>query len=151
MAGRPTKITPAVVAKLERALEAGFTITKACVVSGISYDAYNERYNADAKFRQKMELAKNWATEEARQVVVSAIKDKNLGMAKWWLERKAKDEFTTQPETPLAKTSDYSNMSDEELAEFTNRTHIALVKWDVKHNPDSQYLKDLAEALKPVK
>lgn len=111
MTGRPTKITEAVVAKLERSLENGFTINKACSLSGISYDAFNERYKKDDEFRQKIDLAKDWATEKARQVVIKSIINGNLKTAKWWLERKARSEFSVKFNEPVDEHVGLFNVS----------------------------------------
>lgn len=99
--GRPTVITPLIVLKLEQAFRDGFSVSKACELSGISRSTYYEHYGIDSDFQDKMQLAQGWVTEKARKVVVNAIDCGDLQSAKWWLERKAKSEFgiraTEQP------------------------------------------------------
>lgn len=93
MSGRPTVITDDVVRKLEAALQGGFSVSEACLVSGISRAAYYERKASDEVFADKMELAKKWVTIRAKKVVVQAISDANFNAAKWWLEHKSRNEF----------------------------------------------------------
>ncbi len=91
--GRPAVITDEVVRKLEQALRDGFSLSEACLVSGVSRTAYYERKATDEGFADKMELAKKYVTICAKKVVVQAIDEGNFNAAKWWLERRARDEF----------------------------------------------------------
>jgi hypothetical protein len=91
--GRPPVINKVIVQKLEVAFRDGFSVAKACTLSGISRSTYYEHLKRNADFSDKMVLAQAWVTELAKQVVVAEIKAGNLPAAKWWLERKAKEEF----------------------------------------------------------
>ncbi len=44
-----------------------------------------------------MELAKTYVSIKAKKTVVQAIDTGNLNAAKWWLERKARNEFGQHP------------------------------------------------------
>ena len=87
-------MTQATVQKLEEALKGGFSIEMACHVSGISRSTYYDHINSDPAFSYKMELAQDWVTQRAKQVVATAIDYGDLKAAQWWLERKARSEFS---------------------------------------------------------
>lgn len=94
--GRPTVITDSTVRKLEAALRDGLSVQEACFVSGIGRTAFYQRKASDSVFANKVELAKSYVTLKAKHVVVQAITaDGDLPMSKWWLERKARNEFGT--------------------------------------------------------
>lgn len=94
--GRPTVITPVAVRKLEQAFRGGLNVSQACYTTGISRTAYYARLEVDVEFADKMQLAQDYVTIKAKQLVVQEIQDGNLAAAKWWLERKARNEFGSQ-------------------------------------------------------
>lgn len=108
--GRPTVITPAIVQKLEQALMSGFTVETACNLSGIARATYYDHVASDDEFSDKMDRAKAWPTEKARKTVVAAIEAGDLQTSKWWLERKARSEFSASsrdtPFEPAAEIDD---------------------------------------------
>jgi hypothetical protein len=95
--GRPTVITKDAVRKLEQALKDGLSVSEACFVSGIGKRTFYDHKATDAKFARTMELAKAYVALRAKKVVVKAIDDGNLTAAKWYLERKARNEFGSHP------------------------------------------------------
>lgn len=95
--GRPIVLTKATVLKLEHAFRDGFSIEMACHLSGISRSTYYAHINDDLEFSNKMELAQQWVTQRAKKVLIQAIDKDDLKAAQWWLERKAKADFNTQP------------------------------------------------------
>lgn len=96
---RPTKKNIDVVRLLEQSLQNGFTIGKACQLAGITRDTYYHWLEEDPEFSYKMTIAQNFALEVARQNVVNAIiVDKDINTSKWYLERKARSEFSTRQE-----------------------------------------------------
>ena len=106
--GRPPVVNDEVVQKLEQALQNGFTIGKACELSGISTSTYYNYIEADERFLVKMTNAQNFALETARQNIVKAIvKDKDIQTSRWYLERKAKSEFSTRNELTGADGMDF--------------------------------------------
>jgi hypothetical protein len=90
---RPTIITEDTVSKLEAAFRDGLSVSEACFVSAISRTAYYDRRAADDAFAYNMDLAKAWATIRAKKVVIQAIDRGDLSAAKWYLERKSKEEY----------------------------------------------------------
>lgn len=99
MAGRPTKKNEAIVRKLTDSLQNGFSIERACLLSGITKDSYYRWLKTDKTFSDEMKYAQDFAIEIARQNVVnSVVQDKDVQTSKWYLERKAKAEFSTRSE-----------------------------------------------------
>lgn len=96
---KPTKYTKAVVEKLEAAFRDGASITEACDQAGVDRGTYYNWIQSMDGFSTKMEEAQEWVTEIARAVVAQKItKRKDAETAKWWLERRAKDKFSTRSE-----------------------------------------------------
>ena len=95
--GRPSAITKLTVQKLEQALKEGFSIERACHLSGIGRSTFYVNLQSNSKFSDKMLLAQEWATERAKQVIIHELDKGNVKVAQWWLERKARQEFSTNP------------------------------------------------------
>lgn len=87
--GRPTKMNEELTTKMESIFKIGGTIEEACSYAGISDETYRRWMNENKGFMAKMESARHYADIVAKNVVVdSMIKDKDLGTAKWWLEKR---------------------------------------------------------------
>lgn len=97
--GRPTVLTPQVVAKLVTAFQNGLSKKQAIRYAGISKDAYYDGVKKDKDFADKMSEAQWRPNMRAREVIVQAINNGDTKSAQWWLERKEKDEFTLRRET----------------------------------------------------
>ena len=92
--GRPEVITEEVVQKLESILQLGVSDGMACQYAKIGRTTFYKKLKEDEEFADRIQSAKDLVTISAGQVVTKAIvKDKDLTTAKWWLERKAPDEF----------------------------------------------------------
>lgn len=96
--GRPTKMTEAVIGKLEAAFSWGCTDKEACIHAGINPDTLYEYQKSHPGFAERKELLRETPTLRARQVVNIALQQKDKQAAQWWLERKRKDEFSTRSE-----------------------------------------------------
>ncbi len=94
--GRPAVIDEGTVLKLEVALRDGFSVSRACELSGISRSTYYKYYQEDEEFSDRMALSQQWLVERAKEVIVQAINEGDIRACKWWLERRAKDEFGTR-------------------------------------------------------
>lgn len=95
----PTKASKEIVKKLEEVLQDGGTITEACDQAGITRQTYYNWIESDEQFLTKMESAQEYVTEVAKSVIARSItKRKNREDAKWWLERKRKNEFSARSE-----------------------------------------------------
>jgi hypothetical protein len=105
-AGRPTVMTPETLAKLEDAFAYGLTDQEACFVANISKDALYDYCNKHPEFSDRKEALKQSPTIRAKRTVVKAIDGGDKETAKWYLERKNKDEFSTKTNTQLSSDPD---------------------------------------------
>lgn len=94
--GRPTVLTQEVVQKLEHAFSIGATDIEACFYAGISRGTLYNYQKENPDFLDRKEMLKERQVFKARMVIVQALQDGDKNMAKWYLERKRKDEFATQ-------------------------------------------------------
>lgn len=95
--GRPSKLTEENIRELERRFRDGATVLEA--IEGIfSEDTYYEHLKKNVVFSERMHLAREYITEIARGVVARRIKRGDSDVAKWWLERKNKVEFSSRTE-----------------------------------------------------
>ena len=114
--GRPTKLTEETVSKLENIFKVGANVIEACSYAGISRETYYNGLERDSSFLTKMEAAQHYSDIVAKNVVVdSIVKDKDLGSAKWWLEKKHPD-FQPQSQTTNIQVN-VSPILGEEKAE----------------------------------
>lgn len=131
--GRPSERTKAVVAKLEAAFQNGMNITQACRYAKIDRVTYYRWLDADEEFSNKMDEAQEFLIVKAKQVLAELIQAGDDKTAKYWLDRKAKDEFASRTELTGAEGSELFEKEATKLAEL-----IALAKaHDVKPEPTS--------------
>lgn len=97
-AGRPSVITQEVIRKLEQAFCNDMTDLEACLFAGISKTAFYKYQDAHPEFKERKELLKNALGLKAKSVLAESINSGNQADAKWWLERRRKDEFSTRSE-----------------------------------------------------
>ena len=92
--GRNTVITEEVVRKLESILQLGVSDVTACQYAKIGRTAFYGRLKSDEDFANRIKSANDLVTIAAGQVVTNdIIVNKDVTSAKWWLERKAPEEF----------------------------------------------------------
>ena len=97
--GRPTVMTEAVIGKLELLFAQGLSDREACLVADISTTALYDYCTEHPDFAERKELLKDNPKIKAKLNVAEAIiEKKDIDMSKWYLERKAKDEFSTKQE-----------------------------------------------------
>ena len=94
---RPTKMTEAVLGKLEQAFAYGASDKEASFYAGINPDTMYEYQKTHPEFTERKEALKQRPVLDARQKVVGDIKN-DVRVAQWYLERKAKDEFAVRQE-----------------------------------------------------
>ncbi len=100
------------------ALCIGSTISEACSHAGITEQGYNlwvanmpEELRLDWKF-----LVEKWQREmilKARNTISNDLEEPST--AKWYLERKRRNEFATRTEQELKKVEKFTDVSDEAL------------------------------------
>lgn len=93
--GCPTKFTEATLQKLKDAFLMGCTDSEAALFAGIAVSSiYNyQRDNPD--FLELKNNLKDNPKLKARLIVHKELEAGEVNTAKWYLERKAKDEFST--------------------------------------------------------
>lgn len=94
--GRPTVFTPDVVQKLESAFSLGATYEEAAAFAGISKRALFYHLEENEEFLHRIEAHRDSLILKARTTMVNNLQDPQW--AKWYLERKAKKEFSTRLE-----------------------------------------------------
>lgn len=93
---RPTLITPEVVAKWEHAFAMGCTDTEACCYADVSRDLLYDYQKKHPEFVDRKNSLKEKPFLKARTTIVEALGEPEH--AKWYLERKKKDEFSPKQE-----------------------------------------------------
>lgn len=94
--GRPSEMTPEVLAKLDHAFSIGCADLEACLYADISKDTLYRYQAKHPEFCDRKELLKEKPVLKARNTVIN-----NLGedeTARWYLERKKKLEFSLRNE-----------------------------------------------------
>lgn len=89
--GRPTVMTPEVVANLEIAFSNGATDEQACFIAGISKNSLYDYIKENPEFGNRKEALKDMIKYQAKIVVKKEIEKGNVNQANWYLERKDKD------------------------------------------------------------
>lgn len=85
-----------IVRKLEQAFSIGCTVSEACVYADISRNTYYRWIENNETLKDRFEALLEKPSLKARQTVVNGLGD--VDVAKWYLERKVKKEFSTRQE-----------------------------------------------------
>lgn len=92
-----TKLTEKNLQELERRFRDGATILEA--IDGLMAEStYHDHRSKNPEFAARMDMAREYITEIARGVVAKRIKRGDDQVARWWLERKNKAEFSQRTE-----------------------------------------------------
>jgi hypothetical protein len=103
--GRPTVMTPEVIAKLEEAFAWGCTDIEACLWADIAPATLYQYQEKNPEFTERKEELKETPIMLARQSVLRGMKN-NPELALKFLERKAKKEFSLRSELTGADGKD---------------------------------------------
>lgn len=118
--GRPTVFTPQILDKLEQVFAIGGTDEEACFYAGVGKSALYNYQQDNPDFVERKEALKNKPILKARQTVVNALSETQH--AQWYLQRKAKKEFSERTEhtgtdgSPLIPETVDVNINIAELA-----------------------------------
>lgn len=104
--GRPTKMTEAVIGKLEEAFSMGATDLEACFHADISGDVLYDYQKKHPEFTERKKALKEKLVLKARKNVQDALEEGDKDISKWYLERKKKDEFSTKSNTDITSKGD---------------------------------------------
>jgi hypothetical protein len=115
--GRPTVMTEDVIRKLEYAYMRGLSDREACLYANIATSTLYNYCNDNPAFSERKELLKEQVKTKAKMIVADLIDNNDADTAKWYLERKAKDEFSTKQEIKADVETDVTitiELSDDE-------------------------------------
>lgn len=96
--GRPSKVTPKLLAKLDDAFALGHTDEEACLIAGIDPKTLYNYCGEHTDYSSKKELLKQSPKLVARRNIITKLKAGDVELSKWYLERKAKTEFSAKLE-----------------------------------------------------
>ena len=96
--GRPTVMTEAMIGKLELLFAKGLSDREACLIADISTTALYDYCTEHPEFAERKELLKEKVKIKAKLNIAESIENKDIDDSKWYLERKARDEFSTKQE-----------------------------------------------------
>lgn len=101
LGGRPTEMTKEVVSKLEEQFFHGQSDEVACFRAGISRATLHRYEQKYPEFRDRKHALKSNPNAIAKDVIYEALEKGDKDMAKWYAERKMKDEFSTKQENDI--------------------------------------------------
>jgi hypothetical protein len=121
-AQKPQRKTVKVLALLSQAASLGCTNLEACIHAGISEKTYYLWIKNDKKLSDELERLKNTVILKARKAIVGSLTDPQH--AKWYLERKLKNEFSLKIENDHTSSdgsmTPANQMTDEQLAQIAS-------------------------------
>lgn len=100
--GRPTIMTPETVKKLEEGFAQGFSVDNACIWADISKQTYYTYCEKEAGFLDYCKTLQKKPLIKSILVINKALNEGDVSTAKWYAERKGKDEFSLKTETELS-------------------------------------------------
>lgn len=98
LAGRPTIMTPDTVKKLKEGFAQGFSIDNACIWAEISRQTYFDYCKVHPEFSDLCKTLQKKPLIKSISVINEALNSGDVSTAKWYAERKAKDEFSLRNE-----------------------------------------------------
>ena len=111
-AGRPSVMTESVLRLLEDEFKKGHSDEEACLMADIAMSTLYKYQLEHPEFVDKKRILKTHPSSLAREIIYESLTKGDRDMAKWYAERKMKDEFSVKQETELNVTGE-----------------VALVKW----------------------
>lgn len=120
--GRPTVMTQETLNKLDEAFSNGATDKEAIFYAGISQQTFYVYVKEHPEYNERIDALRDMIKYQARKNVIRAIKEEDKPLAdteksQWYLERKAKDEFSQRTETTGKDGKDLHTMvTDEDIA-----------------------------------
>lgn len=123
-AGRPTKMTEAVVGKLEYAFSKDFNVCEACDYAGIHRDSYYEWLKKSPEFSDRMEQAQTNLKRKAKMNIADKIEEGDTEVTKWFLERRAKNEYSVKQAVEVSGLADEQSKLSELLEQRKARRDI---------------------------
>lgn len=97
--GRPTVMTPEIIAKLEEAFMNAFTDEEACLYADIGTSTLYNYGEKHPEFLERKEQLKKKPNIKAKLNILKSLNEGDVKDSQWWLERKSKNEFSTKSES----------------------------------------------------
>ncbi|WP_206601387.1 hypothetical protein [Indiicoccus explosivorum] len=102
----------------------GLSDREACLYAGIAPSTLYEYCKDKPEFSERKELLKEQVKMRAKLNVANLIERRDIDLSLWYLERKAKDEFSKKQEVEhsggIENKLDLSGLSVEELRKLAN-------------------------------
>lgn len=120
--GRPTVMHEKTIEKLEQAYSLDCTDSEACIYAGIKPATLYKFQKDNPEFIERKQLLKGKPVLKARGVILNELNKENSDIAKWYLERKRKSEFSIRQENVanLHVQTKFSGLSEDELDNLIN-------------------------------
>lgn len=96
--GRKTIMTPEKLLLLEQAFSLGCSDLEACLHADIGKTTLYNFQNEHPEFVERKQMLKEKLVLKARTVIAEALNKKDENTARWYLEKKKKDEFSNRTE-----------------------------------------------------
>ncbi len=91
--GRPTKLTPEIVGKLEEASSIVAIIKEVCYYAGIHRDTYYQWMRENPRLSDRLDDLRQRLPLKARQNIVARIEHGDIELSQWLLVRTNPEEF----------------------------------------------------------
>ena len=118
--GRPTVMTPETIDRLEEAFSNGASDTEACFFAKIGKSTLYDYCKDNVDFSERKEALKEMVKYQARKNVIDKIRDGDIAQSNWYLERKAKNEFSVRQELGGIDGKDLFTIKQEEKTMIDN-------------------------------
>lgn len=92
------KLNDSTVKKLEEAFAIGASVSEACFYADITRQTYYNWIKENEEMKEKFDRLQQTPILKARQTIAKAL-GTDVDIAKWYLERKMKREFSTRTES----------------------------------------------------
>jgi predicted DNA-binding protein YlxM (UPF0122 family) len=125
LGGRPSKQTPVAVKKLEEAFAMDCSIEEACFYAGISRQTYYTWIKDNPELLDRFEELKQEPFLKARKTILDNLDQPEH--AKWYMERKRKNEFAQRTEST---GKDGKDLIPEGIPQDKQAELLALLKHD---------------------
>jgi len=96
--GRPTIMTPETVRKIKEAFSQGFSVDNACIWAEISKPTFYSYCDNEIGFLDYCKALKQKPLIKSILVINKALNEGDVATAKWYAERKCKEEFSLRQE-----------------------------------------------------
>ena len=101
LGGRPTVMTDSVLQKLEDEFKKGHSDEEACNVADIAIATLYNYQKEHPEFLDRKRMLKSQPNYLAREIIYEKLVKGDSDMAKWYAERKMKDEFSLKQENDI--------------------------------------------------